>query len=79
MNEEDMRSVIKRSQVQVDEASAPRERAPRAGSPSGTKAPPSPSPPRVRLIQIDAETQALEFTCACGEVSLIEIQCEKKS
>ena len=35
--------------------------------------------PGVRLVQLDEHTQAFEFTCACGEVSLIEIQYEAKS
>ena len=31
-----------------------------------------------RLLRLDENTQAIEFTCACGEVSLIEIQPPKK-
>jgi len=75
-----MRSVIKRNQVEVDEAPATRARqrnaddgaARKNGSHEAANA-------RVRLIRIDSQVQVLEFTCACGEVSLIEIQCEKAS
>ena len=63
------RGVIKRGQVRVEES---RAKAPPRGAPCA-------APPRVRLLQLDEHTQAIEFTCACGEVSLIEVQCEKKS
>jgi hypothetical protein len=66
------REVIKRDQVRVDEPAAP-PRAPRAEAPHAS------APERVRLVRLDEHTQAIEFTCACGEVSLIEIQCEKPS
>lgn len=70
------RSVIKRNQVRVDGEARPRPRAdeqnvahdgiPGAGAAS------------VRLLRLDENTQALELTCSCGEVSLIEIRTEKK-
>lgn len=69
-----MRSIIKRSQVQLDEAAAPRTRA----RPPSAAAPAPNHMPLVRLVQVDEATQAIEFTCPCGEVSLIEIQSEKK-
>lgn len=67
------RGVIKRDQVRVEEGTArPRPRAAVPGTPCA-------GAPRVRLVPLDEHTQAFEFTCACGEVSLIEIQYEKKS
>lgn len=30
----------------------------------------------VRLLRLDDQTHALEFTCACGDVALIEIEYE---
>jgi hypothetical protein len=63
-------TIIKREHVRVD------EHEPRA--PRGTPHEPAAAPARVRLVQLDEHTQAIEFTCACGEVSLIEIQSEKK-
>lgn len=75
-----MRSVIKRDQVQLDEGGArsARKRTAPVESPTGGAAPCA-ATPRVRLVQVDAHTQAIEFTCPCGEVSLIEIRSEKKS
>ena len=67
------RGVIKREQVRVDEHEA---RTGRAATQERTGA--CAAQPRVRLLQLDEHTQAIEFTCPCGEVSLIEIQCEKK-
>lgn len=65
--------VIKRDQVRVAGPEArPRARAAAEGeAPSGDGQ-------RVRLLRLDENTQALEFTCSCGEVSLIEIRTEKK-
>lgn len=62
------RGVIKRDQVRVDgsepvPASAESPAAPLSSHPA----------PRVRLVRLDEHAQAIEFTCACGEVSLIEI------
>lgn len=65
------RGVIKRDQVRVDE----REARPAARAATGE---PCTRAPAVRLVQLDERTQAFEFTCSCGEVSLIEIQHEKK-
>jgi hypothetical protein len=72
-----VRSVIKRDQVQLDETGArsARKRSPAAEPPA---AGPCTSAPRVRLVQVDSHTQAIEFTCPCGEVSLIEVRSEKK-
>ena len=71
-----MRSVINREQVRVDDVGAEAARArPR---PARGKESVDHGAPRARLLQLDGGVQALEFTCACGEVSLIEIQCEQK-
>ena len=69
-----MRSVIKREKIQVEERDAARPRS----RPQGEPQTPHAASARVRLIQLDASTQAIELTCSCGEVSLIEVQCEKK-
>jgi hypothetical protein len=73
------RGVIKRAQVQLD--GAPRRADPPAAHANGAE-PPAPHPAprghrqavRARLLQLDEHTQAIELTCACGEVSLIEIE-----
>jgi hypothetical protein len=64
------RGVIKREQVQLDE--------PARAAPPTPKAPAGRAP-RVRLLELDEHRQALELTCSCGEVSLIEIETEKKT
>jgi hypothetical protein len=66
------RGVIKRDQVRVDGEDA------RSGAPASASAPPAAPVPRARLVRVDEHTQAIEFTCPCGEVSLIEIESEKK-
>jgi len=66
-----MKSIIKRDHVQVDEPLARRPaRAPAAAA--GERA--CPAGASARLVQLDEHTRAIEFTCACGEVSLIELQ-----
>jgi hypothetical protein len=72
------RGIIKRDRVQVEDGGAP------AAAVSPPRAAPSASPacaraPAVTLVQLDGGAQAFEFTCSCGEVSLIEIQHEAKS
>lgn len=66
-----MKNIIKREQVKLGEpGQAPRRsparlpEAPHAGA---------------RVVELDAGTRAIEFTCSCGQTSLIEIQCEEKS
>lgn len=68
------RGVIKRDLVRVDGSEGnPKKRAePSARVPAADTA-------HVRLVALDEHTQGFEFTCSCGEVSLIEIQYEKKS
>ena len=69
-----MKSIIKRADVKVDEP-GPRRSA-RAGAAAGERA--CTGAASARLVRLDEHTQAIEFTCACGEVSLIEIQPLKK-
>ena len=68
------RGVIKKSQVRlhgtVGAGAQPRKAAEAPGMPA--------SPARVRLTRLDENTQVLELTCSCGEVSLIEIRTEKQ-
>jgi len=68
-----MKSILKRDQVQLDESE--RRRPVRGPATPGACAPAGAS---ARLVRLDEHTQAIEFTCACGEVSLIEIQPSKK-
>ena len=77
------RSVIKRDQVRAEGAGTrPR---PRAQSETGHDTQherhdevQAVGAASVRLLSLDENTQALELTCSCGEVSLIEIRTEKK-
>jgi hypothetical protein len=66
------RGVIKRSQVRM-EGSGPRPlpAAEASSEPACAAAP-------VRLTRLDENTQLLELTCSCGDVSLIEIRTEKQ-
>jgi len=67
------RGVIKRNQVRLEGSGAGARPAPgEPGEPERSGA------PRVRLTRLDENTQVLELTCTCGEVSLIEIRTEKK-
>jgi hypothetical protein len=68
--------VIKRERVRADD----HERRPAAQAvESGRRGDAgSTGAARVRLLRLDENTQALELTCSCGEVSLIEIRTEKK-
>jgi len=68
-----MKSILKRDQVKLDEPE--RRRPARAAAAPGACAPTGAS---ARLVRLDEHTQAIEFTCACGEVSLIELQPPKK-
>jgi hypothetical protein len=67
------RGVIKRNQVRLEGSGARAHGAAEAAS-----APAQDGAPRVRLTRVDENTQLLELTCTCGEVSLIEIRTEKK-
>ena len=67
------KSVIKRDQVRLDG----HEESPGAAAAEAPRAPCA-AGARVRLLRLDEHAQAIEFTCACGEVSLIELKSEKK-
>lgn len=72
------RGVIKREHVRVDGNGArARPLATQAEGEAACTAHPGGVVPRVRVVALDEHTQAFEFTCTCGEVSLIEIQYEK--
>jgi hypothetical protein len=64
------RNIIKRHQVH---AAGPEPR----GEPGAAPASPRDCTPSARLVALDERTQALEFTCSCGEVSLLELQFEE--
>ena len=72
-----MRHVIKRDQVQVEET-----RAAPAARPAKTAAPTAAADHvsrvdalrvRVRTLRVEGRVRAIEVTCACGEVSLVEL------
>jgi hypothetical protein len=65
------RGVIKKSQVRLDEAGAQPRKAAAAQAEPARRA-------QVRLTRLDENTQVIELTCSCGEVSLIEIRTEKQ-
>jgi len=69
--------VIKRERVRLAGTVA---RAHAAGPEPESRAAPATedAAPRVHLLRLDEQTQAIEVTCSCGEVSLIEIRTEKK-
>ncbi len=67
-----MKQVIKKDQVLVNESAAaavegPAVRTPRAHGPRG---------PGVHLVRIDGRVQAIELTCRCGDISVLEIDYE---
>ncbi len=65
-----MKSVIKKERVRVGEAAAhPASTEVHATSSAERRA----SAPGVRLVRIDGRIEALEVTCRCGEVSVVEI------
>jgi hypothetical protein len=67
-----LRGVIKRERVHLDGA-RPQPVRPAAGREACE------APPRVRLLQREGGRAVIEFTCRCGEVSLLELQYEEKS
>jgi hypothetical protein len=72
MHEEEranMREVIKKDRVQLVEGD--RRGAPRAPLPG---LPGHASHPSVRLVDLGPGTKAIEYTCACGEISLLEVE-----
>jgi hypothetical protein len=65
------RGVIKKSHVRLDGAGVQPRKADEARAEPARSA-------QVRLASHDENTQVLEITCSCGEVSLIEIRTEKQ-
>jgi len=76
-----MKQVIKKDRVQVSEYDADAGEGGSAGSsgPGGrtpvARAPHAQSPrgPGVHLVRIDGRVQAIELTCRCGDISVLEI------
>lgn len=65
--ERPMRDVIKKERVRVGESEGP-------STPGGGA---SHAPvPGVRLVRLEGRVHAIEVTCRCGEVSLLEIEYE---
>ncbi len=67
-----MRKVIKRERVQVGEVH--RIRTNDHGQQSAAH---TPSGPGVRPVRVDGRVHAIEFTCRCGTVSIVEIEYEE--
>lgn len=65
-----MRQVIKKERVRGVGASAPRP--PAKDVPADACA----AAPSVRAIRLDGRVRALEVTCPCGTVSLVELEYE---
>jgi len=65
------KGIIKRDRVRVDEAPTVL-----AASGAGKRSAPAPRPhePVARLVRLDGRVSAVELTCACGEVTLIEFE-----
>jgi hypothetical protein len=66
-----MPPVIKAQRVIAGDAAAREE--PKAPLPGRAKAH-SRAEKKVRLVHVDGVPTAIEFTCACGEVSVIELE-----
>ncbi len=64
-----MNRVIKKERVHVDE-SGEAPQAPLAEAPHV----PGTHGPGVRLVRVDGRVQAIEVTCRCGDVSVLEIE-----
>lgn len=62
------RGIVKRQHVRLEPQTAASAR------PEATAA--ERTTPAVRLLRLDDGTQALEVTCSCGDVALIEIEYE---
>ncbi len=62
-----MREVIKKDRVWVAATNG------REPAPAGR------AQPQVRLFHLHERAQALEVTCRCGEVSLVEIELERET
>ncbi len=65
-------AVIKRERVRLEKSLPGSVSRPAAGART-----PCDGAPSVRLIRSGDRVQALEFTCRCGEVSVLELQYEE--
>ena len=68
-----MKNVIKKRFVRVQEAAARAHHKDVAPASPGDAAQPTPG---VRLVRVEGQVHALEVTCRCGEVSVIELEYE---
>ena len=64
-------SIIKHDRVRVGEPCAARPQAAKPGAPATAR-----PAKRVELVRHDGEVRAIEVTCACGEVTLVEVEYE---
>ena len=75
-----MKSVIKRQCVRLeeagDEARTRRGPARPAGAGAASAVPADAEGTALRLIRVDGQVRAIEVTCACGDVSVIELDYE---
>ncbi|HED66832.1 MAG TPA: hypothetical protein ENJ09_14905 [Planctomycetes bacterium] len=65
-----MKTVIKKHFVHIEEGGTV---APQPLGPAELVAEPSPLGPGIRVIELDGVVKAIEVTCSCGEVSVIEL------
>lgn len=66
-----MSSIIKRQNVDVETRGSPRRSTPQNADACNAK--------HVRLIEVGTVVRAIEFTCSCGERSVIELELDKDS
>lgn len=67
-----MKTVIKKQFVHIQEAGTLHPE-PLSTPEAGGAAPRGPA---VRVVEFDGSVRALEITCACGEVTLVELELE---
>jgi hypothetical protein len=65
-----MRRVIKHDRIHVEGGGGP---GPYAAPAAHGEAPRHAAGARVRALRLDGRVRAIEFTCSCGEVSLLEL------
>lgn len=67
-----MKSVIKKQNVQTAPPGPSRKQPPEVAAASSSKE--SCPPPGVRLVRLDGRVSAIELTCRCGDVSVLELE-----
>lgn len=65
--------LIKRDRVQLATGDV---EGPRAARPGGGRSGPHAGPKSARLVRLEGRVVGIEFTCSCGQASLIEIDFE---